>query len=131
MSHDMDEQVDAVFPVQGQVYCATCHWYAPASWAVLREVVFPAQCRAPGACVTMRTWERVSVVRLRPCERNAHNDCPEWRRRSVLKTLRPLVSVGVLLALVGVVWKLCVRSWLAVPRVCRGGAIPPGGIGAC
>jgi hypothetical protein len=108
MRHDMDEQVDAVFPAQGQVYCETCPWYVPAQ-TLLRGVVAP-RCRAPGALVTVRTWERASVVRIPPYERNRQNDCPEWRRRTVLEALGPLfILVGVLGGVLAVVWRLWLR----------------------
>jgi hypothetical protein len=108
MNHEMEEQVDAVFPVQGPVYCETCHWYAPPQ-VLLRGFVYP-RCRAPGALMTVRTWERVSVVRLQPCERNKHNNCPEWRRRTALEVLGPLVIlIGAFCGLLAVVWRLLLR----------------------
>jgi hypothetical protein len=108
MSHDIEEQVDAVFPAQGQIYCETCHWYVPPR--MLYRGVVPPQCRAPGARITVRTWERESVVRIQPCERNKHNDCPEWRRRTVLESLGPaFILGGVLAGLLAVACRLVLR----------------------
>jgi hypothetical protein len=109
MSHDIEEQVDAVFEEKQPVECGRCHWYG-----VIHEPlgsVMADECRAPGAFRTVRTGERELVVKVWPHERNKDNDCPDWERRTVGDMLldAPLLPLGVLLVLLGVCWRLFLR----------------------
>jgi hypothetical protein len=109
MSHDIEEQVDAVFQEKQPVECRRCHWYG-----LVHEPlggVMADECRAPGAFRTVRMAERELVVKLRPHERNQHNDCADWERRTVGDRLldAPCLFLGVLLALLGVCWRLFLR----------------------